>query len=101
MPRSRIRIVQAVVGGMIAGCGARLAMGCNGRLLPGSRSFSLHAWFFAGDLRFIVWFGAALRCCRYFAAVKMQKVSGFAADAKPDRAERRRFRASVCWSLSA
>ncbi len=29
MPRSRIRIVQAVVGGMIAGFGARLAMGCN------------------------------------------------------------------------
>ncbi len=29
MPRSRIRIVQAVAGGIIAGFGARLAMGCN------------------------------------------------------------------------
>ncbi|KAB2484938.1 hypothetical protein F9C29_27845, partial [Enterobacter hormaechei] len=29
MPKSRIRIMQAVVGGIIAGFGARLAMGCN------------------------------------------------------------------------
>ncbi|VEI41243.1 putative inner membrane protein [Citrobacter youngae] len=46
MPRSRIRILQAVVGGMIAGFGARLAMGCNlaaflpafhsSRCMPGS-----------------------------------------------------------------
>lgn len=33
MPRSRVRIMQAIVGGMIAGFGARLAMGCNGRIL--------------------------------------------------------------------
>lgn len=33
MPRSRIRIMQAIVGGIIAGFGARLAMGCNGRVL--------------------------------------------------------------------
>lgn len=29
MPRSRVRIMQAIIGGMIAGFGARLAMGCN------------------------------------------------------------------------
>ena len=29
LPRSRIRIIQAVAGGIIAGFGARLAMGCN------------------------------------------------------------------------
>ncbi len=29
MPRSRIRIMQAIIGGIIAGFGARLAMGCN------------------------------------------------------------------------
>ncbi len=29
LPRSRIRIAQAVAGGIIAGFGARLAMGCN------------------------------------------------------------------------
>ncbi len=33
LPRSRIRIAQAVAGGIIAGFGARLAMGCNGGLL--------------------------------------------------------------------
>lgn len=31
MPRSRIRIMQAIIGGIIAGFGARLAMGCNRR----------------------------------------------------------------------
>lgn len=33
MPRSRIRIMQAIIGGIIAGFGARLAMGCNGGVL--------------------------------------------------------------------
>ncbi len=37
LPRSRIRIAQAVVGGIIAGFGARLAMGCNRR--PSSPAF--------------------------------------------------------------
>ena len=48
MPKSRIRIMQAVVGGIIAGFGARLAMGCNlAAFFTGIPQFSLHAWFFA------------------------------------------------------
>lgn len=68
MPRSRIRIVQAVVGGMIAGFGARLAMGCNlAAFLPESRSSP----YTRGSLRWrplsVPGSAPALRCCRYFA----------------------------------
>lgn len=43
-----IRIFQALVGGFIAGFGARLAMGCNlAAFFTGIPQFSLHAWFFA------------------------------------------------------
>ncbi|WP_333780040.1 YeeE/YedE thiosulfate transporter family protein, partial [Enterococcus faecalis] len=48
MPRSRVRIMQAIIGGIIAGFGARLAMGCNlAAFFTGIPQFSLHAWFFA------------------------------------------------------
>lgn len=44
----KIRIFQALVGGIIAGFGARLAMGCNlAAFFTGIPQFSLHAWFFA------------------------------------------------------
>ncbi|MDC3755912.1 YeeE/YedE family protein, partial [Escherichia coli] len=44
MPRSRIRIMQAIIGGIIAGFGARLAMGCNlAAFFTGIPQFSLHA----------------------------------------------------------
>lgn len=40
LPNHRIRVFQAIVGGIIAGFGARLAMGCNlRRSLPAFRSF--------------------------------------------------------------
>jgi uncharacterized membrane protein YedE/YeeE len=46
LPQHRIRIVQAIVGGIIAGFGARLAMGCNlAAFFTGIPQFSLHAWF--------------------------------------------------------
>lgn len=48
LPQHRIRIFQAIVGGIIAGFGARLAMGCNlAAFFTGIPQFSLHAWFFA------------------------------------------------------
>lgn len=59
MPRHRIRIVQAVLGGLIAGFGARLAMGCNlAAFFTGIPQFSLHAWFFALATAAGSWFGA-------------------------------------------
>ena len=40
------RIVQALIGGALAGFGARLAMGCNlASLFTGIPQFSVHAWF--------------------------------------------------------
>ena len=47
-PTHRIRIIQAIIGGIIAGFGARLAMGCNlAAFFTGIPQFSLHAWYFA------------------------------------------------------
>ncbi|VEH67234.1 putative inner membrane protein [Rodentibacter pneumotropicus] len=41
------RIIQALIGGALAGFGARLAMGCNlASLFTGIPQFSVHAWFF-------------------------------------------------------
>ncbi|WCN39422.1 selenium metabolism membrane protein YedE/FdhT [Aneurinibacillus uraniidurans] len=46
-PHQKRRIVQGLVGGMIAGFGARLAMGCNlASFFTGIPQFSFHAWLF-------------------------------------------------------
>lgn len=48
MPMSGIRVGQALIGGILAGFGARLAMGCNlAAFFTGIPQFSLHAWIFA------------------------------------------------------
>jgi uncharacterized membrane protein YedE/YeeE len=48
VPQRKRRIVQGVVGGIIAGFGARLAMGCNlAAFFTGIPQFSVHAWFFS------------------------------------------------------
>jgi len=47
MPQQRRRWAQALLGGVLAGFGARLAMGCNlAAFFTGVPQFSLHAWFF-------------------------------------------------------
>ncbi|EEE7569436.1 YeeE/YedE family protein, partial [Salmonella enterica subsp. enterica serovar Mbandaka] len=92
MPRSRIRIVQAVAGGIIAGFGARLAMGCNlAAFFTGIPQFSLHAWFFALATAIGSWFGARFTLLPIFRIpVKMQKVSAASPlTQKPDQARRR------------
>lgn len=48
LPTSKIRVAQAIGGGILAGFGARLAMGCNlAAFFTGIPQFSLHAWFFS------------------------------------------------------
>ena len=48
LPMSWVRVGQALIGGMLAGFGARLAMGCNlAAFFTGIPQFSLHAWIFA------------------------------------------------------
>lgn len=47
LPKSPIRIAQALIGGIISGFGARLAMGCNlANFFTGIPYFSLHTWVF-------------------------------------------------------
>ncbi|MGL5967628.1 MAG: selenium metabolism membrane protein YedE/FdhT [Kluyvera sp.] len=94
LPKSRIRILQAIIGGMIAGFGARLAMGCNlAAFFTGIPQFSLHAWFFALATAIGSWFGARFTLLPMFRIpVKMVKVSAASPlTQSPDKA-RRRFR---------
>jgi uncharacterized membrane protein YedE/YeeE len=47
LPLNNIRIYQALIGGIIAGFGARLGMGCNlASFFTGIPQFSFHAWVF-------------------------------------------------------
>lgn len=47
MPASKMRMTQALIGGIIAGFGARLGMGCNlASFFTGIPQFSFHAWVF-------------------------------------------------------
>lgn len=47
MPQQKIRLAQGFVGGVLAGFGARLAMGCNlGSFFSAVPQFSLHGWLF-------------------------------------------------------
>ena len=108
LPRSRIRIAQAVAGGIIAGFGARLAMGCNlAAFFTGIPQFSLHAWFFALATAIGSWFGARFTLLPIFRIpVKMQKVSAASPLTQKPQQARRRFRlgmvvffAMIGWGL--
>jgi len=47
VPRQKRRYVQGLIGGLIAGFGARMALGCNlAAFFTGVPQFSLHAWIF-------------------------------------------------------
>ncbi len=97
LPRSRIRIIQAVARGIIAGNGARQAMGCN---LPayftGIPQFSLHAWFFAIATAIGTWFGARFTLLPLFRIpVRIQKVSAASPLTQKPAQARRRFRAGM------
>lgn len=94
LPQHRIRIIQALIGGAIAGFGARLAMGCNlAAFFTGIPQFSLHAWFFAVATAIGSWAGARFTLLPVFRVpVKLQKVSAASPlTQRPDQA-RRRFR---------
>lgn len=76
-PQNRTRIAQALIGGIIAGFGARLAMGCNlAAFFTGIPQFSLHAWFFALATAAGSWAGARFTLLPMFRSpIKLQKVS--------------------------
>jgi len=94
MPQHRIRIFQAVLGGVIAGFGARLAMGCNlAAFFTGIPQFSLHAWFFALATAVGSYFGARFTLLPMFRIpVKLQKVSTASPLTQKPAQAKRRFR---------
>ena len=77
MPASNIRIAQALIGGIIAGFGARLGMGCNlACFFTGIPQFTFHAWMFTIAMIIGVYLGAKFTLLPFFRSkMKMQKVS--------------------------
>lgn len=60
-PTSKRRLLQGLVGGVIAGFGARLAMGCNlAAFFTGIPMFSVHAWAFMFSTVIGAWFGVKI-----------------------------------------
>ena len=77
MPVNKIRVYQALIGGIIAGFGARLGMGCNlASFFTGIPQFSFHAWVFTAFMMVGVYFGVKVALSPFFQSkIKMQKVS--------------------------
>ena len=77
LPQSKIRIAQALIGGIIAGFGARIGMGCNlASFFTGIPQFSLHAWFFTIMTLVGVWLGTKVALLPLFRSkVGLEKVS--------------------------
>ncbi len=91
MPQNRIRIVQALVGGALAGFGARLAMGCNlASLFTGIPQFSLHAWFFTITTAIGSYAGVKFTLLPMFRPpLKLKKGAGQVKQSDPNQAKRR------------
>ncbi len=107
-PQHTIRIAQALVGGIIAGFGARLAMGCNlAAFFTGIPQFSLHAWFFALATAAGSYFGAKFTLLPLFRIpIKLQKVTAASPLTQHPARAARRFRLGMVvlvlalgWSL--
>lgn len=93
-PQHAIRIAQALVGGFIAGWGARLAMGCNlAAFFTGIPQFSLHAWFFLVSTALGTYIGAKVAMLPLFRVpVKLQRVTAASPLTADARVARQRFR---------
>lgn len=93
-PLNKIRIVQGLIGGAIAGFGARLAMGCNlAAFFTGIPQFSLHAWWFTLATAVGTYFGARFSLLPVFKSqVHLRKVDR-ASPIQPQKEQaQRRFR---------
>ena len=100
-PTHRIRVFQALAGGIIAGFGARLAMGCNlAAFFTGIPQFSLHAWFFAIATAIGSLAGAKVSLLPVFRIpVKLQKVSAPQPLSAHQAQAKRRFRIGMALFL--
>jgi hypothetical protein len=92
-PTSKRRLAQGLIGGIIAGFGARLAMGCNlAAFFTGIPMFSLHAWAFMLATVGGAWVGVKI-CLLPFLRIPL-KVGAQSGSLFPDPAQLKR-RASV------
>ncbi|MGG3308176.1 selenium metabolism membrane protein YedE/FdhT [Paenibacillus lautus] len=77
MPRQKRRYVQGFVGGIIAGFGARLALGCNlAAFFTGVPQFSLHSWIFIVATGVGTFLGARLVNTRWWKGKPVLKMGG-------------------------
>lgn len=94
LPVSKLRVFQALLGGFIAGFGARLGMGCNlASFFTGIPQFSAHAWAFSIAMIFGVYLGAKVALTGKFkSSIKMQKVGDSITIRKDDKEIKSRFK---------
>lgn len=90
-PQGNIRIVQALIGGALAGFGARLAMGCNlASFFTGIPQFSVHAWYFTIATAIGTYFGAKFSLLPIFRLpLKLQKGAKKTSPTSPSQAKNR------------
>lgn len=93
MPQHKRRIAQALIGGIIAGIGARLAMGCNlAAMFAGIPQFSLHAWLFTIATAVGSYLG--VKCCllpMFRVPIKLKKLNRQPAKSTPKSANKSQF----------
>lgn len=91
-----IRIIQALVGGALAGFGARLAMGCNlASFFTGIPQFSVHAWYFTIATAIGTYFGAKFSLLPIFRLpIQLKKGKAKLVKEDPIKAQRR-FRLGI------
>lgn len=85
------RIIQALIGGALAGFGARLAMGCNlASLFTGIPQFSVHAWFFTLATAIGTYFGVKVTLLPMFRVkLTLKRGSAELKESDPKQANRR------------
>ena len=85
LPQQKRRYVQGLVGGIIAGFGARLALGCNlAAFFTGVPQFSIHSWIFIVATGIGTFFGAKVTKMRWWKG-KPSLMRGAAAPSKVNK----------------
>ncbi|MFC7678764.1 selenium metabolism membrane protein YedE/FdhT [Paenibacillus sp. GCM10028914] len=86
IPKQKRRYVQGFVGGIIAGFGARLALGCNlAAFFTGVPQFSFHSWIFIVATAIGTFLGAKVVNTRWWKGKPVLAKGGTAPSAKPKR----------------
>lgn len=85
-PKQKRRYVQGLIGGIIAGFGARMALGCNlAAFFTGVPQFSFHSWIFIVATALGTFLGAKVVNTRWWKGKPVLAKGGMAASAKPKR----------------